>query len=113
MRTAGLIRPLRLAALLALASGPAWAAQPIPLAGGTYCGPGDARIVVDVDRDQVTIDRMVCSFPVIAAGRLQSDLCSTPEGESVVRNFNFQVIGPAFLHEGQTYSPCGPAKTGG
>lgn len=113
------------AALAACLAGPALAAQPIPLRAGLYCGPGAARIVVDVARDQVEIDHMVCSFPVIAADHLQSDLCSTPKGESLARNFDFSVVGREFVHAGNWYRLCGPvpadpaagqpapAKTGG
>ena len=98
------------AALAALAAsvGPLVAAEPIPLAAGLYCGPGDARIVIDVARDQVTIDNMVCSFPVIAADHLQSDLCSTPEGKSIEESFDFRVVGRDFIHDAAWYHPCGP-----
>ena len=96
------------AAVLLASAASASAAQPIPLQAGTYCGPGDARIVVDVAHDRVEIDHMVCSFPVIAADHLQSDLCSTPEGQSVARNFDFRVFGRAFWHVGQLYRICGP-----
>ena len=105
----------RLAGALALvAAGPALAAQPIPLPGGTYCGPGDARIVVDVAHDQVEIDKVVCSFPVIAADRMQSDLCSTPQGQSVSKVFDFRVVGRDFVHDGAWYRLCAttPAKPG-
>lgn len=106
-----------LAALLVLVAtaGPLCAAQPIPLAAGTYCGPGQARIVVDVAKDQVTIDGMVCSFPVIAADHMQSDLCSTPEGKSIVESFDMRVVGREFIHDNAWYSRCGdvPATPGG
>lgn len=96
----------------AVPAGPLSAAQPIPLQAGTYCGPGDARIVVDVARDQVTIDQMVCSYPVIAADHLQSNLCSTPQGESIRESFDFRVVGRDFLHDQSFYKLCGavPAK---
>ena len=97
-----------LAAALILVAGPALAAQPIPLRPGTYCGPDNARIVVDVARDQVVIDRVVCSFPVIAADHLQSDLCSRPDGTSGRQNFDFSVVGPDFAHGGVWYRFCGP-----
>ena len=106
-------RRVSVVAAVLLAVGPALAAQPIPLAAGTYCGPGDARIVVDVAHDQVTIDRMVCSFPVIAADHLQSDLCSTPAGESVERNFDLSVVGRDFFHAGAWYKPCGEVPVPG
>lgn len=99
---------LAAAALGACLAGPAFAAQPIPLQAGTYCGPGDARIVVDVTRDRVEIDHMVCSFPVVAADHLQSDLCSKPDGTSISENFDLRVIGREFVHAGNWYHICGP-----
>ena len=104
----GLSRLVATAAMAACLIGPALAAEPIPLRAGLYCGPGAARIVVDVPHDRVEIDHMVCSFPVIAADHLQSDLCSTPKGESVARNFDFRVVGREFFHNGDWYRACGP-----
>ncbi len=105
---AGRSRHLGVVVLAACLVGPALAAQPIPLRAGTYCGPDNARIVVDVDHDQVAIDDTVCSFPVIAADHLQSDLCSKPDGTSGRQNFDFSVVGPDFAHGGVWYRFCGP-----
>ena len=114
-----------IAAALVGAAAPASAAQPIPLQAGTYCGPRDARIVVDVAHDRVEIDRLVCAFPVIAADHMQSDLCSQPDGTSIQKNFDFSVVGRDFFHDGSWYRLCGtvpanlspaqpaPAKAGG
>lgn len=101
-------RLLGAAALGACLAGPAVAAEPIPLRAGLYCGPGAARIVVDVAHDRVEIDHMVCAFPVIAADHLQSDLCSQPDGTSLARNFDFSVVGRNFFHAGDWYHMCGP-----
>jgi hypothetical protein len=101
--------PGLLAAVLGFGfAGAAAAAQPIPLQAGTYCGPGDARIVVDVARDRVEIDHLVCSFPIIAADHLQSELCSNPAGTSDKRIFDFRVVGREFIHDGAWYRLCGP-----
>lgn len=105
-RLAGLGSAIAAVAFLVSAV-PLGAAQPIPLAAGTYCGRGDARIVVDVAKDQVTIDGLVCSFPVIAADHLQSDLCSGSDGQSLRKNFDLRVVGPAFIHDGAWYQRCG------
>lgn len=115
----GAARGLRAAgaalAALAATAGPLCAAQPIPLPAGTYCGPGQAKIIIDVAKDQVTIDDMVCSFPVIAADHMQSDLCSTPAGKSLVQSFEMRVVGGAFIHDNAWYTRCGdvPATPGG
>jgi hypothetical protein len=104
-----------IAAMILIASAwPLAAAQPIPLAAGSYCGPGDSRIIVDVARDQVTIEGLVCSFPVIAADRLQSALCSSPGGQSQPKSFDLRVVSPAFIHDGAWYQRCGdvPATPG-
>lgn len=95
-------------AALILSAGSALAVQPIPIPAGTYCGPGDARIVVDVARDEVQIDGQVCSFPIIAADHLQSELCSKPNGTSAKQIFDFRVVGPAFIHDAAWYRLCGP-----
>ncbi len=100
-----LLRPATV--LVALCAGPALAVQPIPLAAGLYCGPGDARIVVDVARDQVTIDGQVCSDPVIAADRLQSNQCSTEGGRSAEIVVDLRVVGPDFVHDHAWYRRCG------
>ena len=102
------LRPGLAAAVLILVAGPALAVQPIPLQGGTYCGPGDARIVVDVARDQVQIDHFVCTFPIIAADHMQSELCSNPSGSSGKEIFDFRVVGPDFFHNDAWYRLCGP-----
>lgn len=106
---------LKAVAVLVMSAGPLAAAQPIPLVAGTYCGPGDAKIIVDVAKDQVTLNGLVCSFPVIAADRLQSDLCSSAEGQSSRQSFDLRVIGPQFIHDGSWYQRCGdvPATPGG
>ncbi|MGI3902604.1 MAG: hypothetical protein ACRYGP_32630 [Janthinobacterium lividum] len=114
-RTGGARWPVIAIATLLVSSGPLAAAQPIPLIAGTYCGPGEAKIVVDVAKDQVTLNGLVCSFPVIAADRLQSDLCSSPEGQSSRQSFDLRVIGPEFIHDGSWYRRCAdvPAAPGG
>ena len=99
---------LAAAVLLTASLGPSLAAEPIPLQAGTYCGPGDAKIVVDVAKDQVRIDNLVCSFPIIAADHMQSDLCSTPQGNSVERSIDLRVVGRDFIHAGDWYRLCGP-----
>lgn len=109
----GLRTAVAAASLLAACTGPLLAAQPIPLVPGTYCGPEGAKIVVDAVRDEVTIDGLVCSFPIIAADHLQSDLCSTPKGESVQRSLDLRVVGRDFVHAGHWYVLCSPPqKTG-
>lgn len=106
------LRPSALAALMTVAMvGPCLAIQPLPLAGGTYCGPGDAKIVIDAVNDTVAIDGVVCSFPVIAADHLQSELCSKPEGVSEERIFDMHVVGRAFYHDGHWYNLCAAATT--
>ena len=101
------LRPSALAAMMTvMAVGPCFAIQPLPLVGGTYCGPGDAKIVIDAVNDTVAIDGVVCSFPVIAADHLQSQLCSKPEGVSEARIFDLHVVGRAFYHDGHWYSLC-------
>ncbi|WP_237480436.1 hypothetical protein [Lichenibacterium dinghuense] len=96
------------AALLILAAGPALAAQPIPLRAGTYCGPGDARVVVDVAHDLVEVDGYVCSFPIIAADKLQSQYCTKPGTTTGKQIFDFRVVGRFFSHDGGWYRSCGP-----
>ena len=88
------------------ASGSCFAFQSIPLQGGTYCGPEDAKIVVDTGSDTVTIEGVVCSFPLIAGDHLQSEVCSTPEGVSQKRIFDLHVVGKTFYHDGAWYRPC-------
>ena len=101
------LRPSGLAALItAMVVGPCLAIQPLPLKGGTYCGPGDAKIVIDAAKDTVAIDGVVCSFPIIAGDHLQSELCSSPQGTSQERIFDMHVVGRAFYHDGHWYSPC-------
>ena len=104
-----------LAALMtAMVVGPCLAIQPLPLGGGTYCGPGDSKIVIDAVNDTVTIDGVVCSFPVIAADHMQSELCSNPQGVSQERIFDMHVVGPGFYHDGHWYTICSaPATPGG
>lgn len=96
------------AVLLGFAAGPASAAQPIPLRAGTYCGPGDARIVVDVARDLVEVDGYVCSFPIIAADKLQSQYCTKPGTTTGKQIFDFRVVGRYFSHDAAWYRSCGP-----
>lgn len=96
------------AAFLLLAAAPALAAQPIPLRAGTYCGPGDARIVVDVAQDLVAVDGYVCSFPIIAADKMQSQYCTKPGTTTGKRVFDFRVVGRYFSHDGAWYRSCGP-----
>ena len=97
--------------MMAMMVGPCLAIQPLPLKGGTYCGPGDAKIVIDAVKDTVAIDGVVCSFPVIAADHLQSELCSNPQGVSQERIFDMHVVGRAFYHDGHWYSLCSPPTT--
>lgn len=104
----GLSRLLGTAALAAGLAGPALAAEPIPLQAGLYCGPDAARIVVDVAHDRVEIDGMVCSFPVIAADHLQSDLCAKPDGTTGRESYDFSVVGRDFFHAGAWYRLCAP-----
>ena len=96
------------AALLTLAAGPALGAQPIPLRAGTYCGPGDARIVVDVAHDLVEVDGYVCSFPIIAADKMQSQYCTKPGTTTGKQIFDFRVVGRFFSHDDAWYRSCGP-----
>lgn len=106
------LRPSALAAMMTvMVAGPCLAIQPLPLVGGTYCGPGDAKIVIDAVNDTVAIDGVVCSFPVIAADHLQSELCSKSEGVSEERIFDMHVVGRAFYHDGHWYSLCTAPKT--
>ena len=111
------MRPARasVVAALVLAAAPAWAAEPIPLRAGTYCGPGDARIVVDVAHDLVEMDGYACTFPIIAADKMQSQSCSKPGTTTGKQIFDFRVIGRDFVHDGASYGLCGPvpAKPGG
>ena len=101
------LRPSALAAaMMAMLAGPCLAIQPLPLVGGTYCGPGDATIVIDSAKDTVAIDGVLCSFPVIAADHLQSGLCSRPEGVMEERIFDMHVVGRSFYHDGHWYSLC-------
>ena len=100
-------RPSAFAAvMMAMLVGPCLAVQPLPLVGGTYCGPGDAKIVIDSANDTVAIDGVVCSFPIIAADHLQSELCSKPEGVSEERIFDMHVVGRSFYHDGHWYTLC-------
>ena len=100
-------RPSALAAvMMARLVGHCLAVQPLPLVGGTYCGPGDAKIVIDSVNDTVSIDGVVCSFPIIAADHLQSELCSKPEGVSEERIFDMHVVGRSFYHDGHWYTLC-------
>ncbi len=101
------LRPPAIAAVMvATFVGPSLAVQPLPLVGGTYCGPGDAKIVIDSANDTVAIDGVVCSFPIIAADHLQSELCSKPEGVSEERIFDMHVVGRSFYHDGHWFSLC-------
>ena len=102
------------ALMTALMVGPCFAIQPLPLVGGTYCGPGDAKIVIDAINDTVAIDGVVCSFPIIAADHMQSELCSKPEGISEERVFDMHVVGRSFYHDGHWYNLCSaPVVPGG
>ncbi|MBE7220221.1 MAG: hypothetical protein INR64_17260, partial [Caulobacteraceae bacterium] len=93
---------------LTLAAGPAPAAQPIPLQAGTYCGPGDARIVVDAAHDLVQVDGYTCGFPIIAADKMQSQFCSKPGTTTGKQIFDFRVVGRDFIHDAAWYRICGP-----
>ncbi len=102
------------ALMTVVAAGPCFALQSLPLEGGTYCGPGDAKIVIDAGKDTVTIEGVVCSFPLIAADHLQSELCSMPQGVSQKRIFDMHVVGQTFYHDGAWYRPCAaPTASGG
>lgn len=82
------------------------AAVRLPVADGTYCGPGAATIGIDSQAGAVTIDGYSCTSPIFAADQLQSIQCRRDGGPPERREFDVRVFDRAMMYNGSWFRPC-------